>query len=261
MRGLVRSMDEQAVVDALSVGDPAKVVAAFDWQGYESALTTHGEHLAGEFMAAGHKAIGNVRLQKATAAATRLGMRFDLNNPRAIAWADQNAARLVVETSQLQQDAIRSIAVRSLSGEMDVHGAAGQIRGVVGLHSRYANAVYNHHTELLSSGFAPDKAAEMADRYAARLLSVRADTIARTEIMSAQSAGRTEGWQQAIDAGLVNAQTSTRQWAAASDDRTCLQCDDLDGEEVGLGDLFSDGTDAPPAHPDCRCVTLLVQQP
>ena len=33
----------------------------------------------------------------------------------------------------------------------------------------------------------------------------------------------------------------------------CPACEELDGETVGLDDEFSDGSDAPPKHPNCRC--------
>lgn len=234
---LALGMNEREVLAALRSGDRAAVVAAFDWPRFERALSVLSAHLSAA-VDVGGQAVG-------------LGIRFDLANPRAIAWSDQNAARLVVETSQLQQQAIRDIATRALTGEFDVRDAAQAIRGVVGLHTRYANAVFSYHLGLIEDGMGGDQAAMLADRYAVKLRNLRADTIARTEIMSAQNAGRREGWQQAMDAGLVSRQESRKQWLTTDDERTCPQCQALDSEIVGIDAVFSDGSPDPPAHPDC----------
>ena len=44
----------------------------------------------------------------------------------------------------------------------------------------------------------------------------------------------------------------------AYDERTCDECLELDGEEVPLKEAFSNGVDAPPFHPACRCTIYVV---
>jgi SPP1 gp7 family putative phage head morphogenesis protein len=70
-----------------------------------------------------------------------------------------------------------------------------------------------------------------------------AEMVARTETSRAMNAGvfvtyRAAGVEQIM-------------WVAAEDERTCPQCEELDGEVVALDGEFDDGITAPPAHPSC----------
>lgn len=79
----------------------------------------------------------------------------------------------------------------------------------------------------------------------------RAEVIARTESMMAANQGQREAWAQATDEGLLPADAQ-REWIATSG--ACPECDDLDGEVVGLDEEYpNDGGDGPPLHPNCRC--------
>jgi SPP1 gp7 family putative phage head morphogenesis protein len=78
----------------------------------------------------------------------------------------------------------------------------------------------------------------------------RAEMISRSETMNAANAGTLESFSQAQEAGLLPA-NATKQWIANSD--ACDDCQELDGEEVGLDEEFSSGDDAPGLHPNCRC--------
>ncbi len=77
----------------------------------------------------------------------------------------------------------------------------------------------------------------------------RADVIARTEVMDAANEGLAQGWAQAQEAGLLS-EDAQKEWIATSG--CCDDCDELDGERVGLDEDFSGGDD-PPLHPNCRC--------
>jgi SPP1 gp7 family putative phage head morphogenesis protein len=78
----------------------------------------------------------------------------------------------------------------------------------------------------------------------------RAEMISRSETMNAANAGTLESFSQAQEAGLLPA-NATKQWIANSD--ACDDCQELDGEEVGLDEEFISGDDAPGLHPNCRC--------
>lgn len=75
--------------------------------------------------------------------------------------------------------------------------------------------------------------------------SVRADMIARTETANAlvhvelEAADR-YGIQEKI-------------WRTSLDDRVDEICAGLEGERVGINEDFSDGSEGPPAHTNCRC--------
>ena len=79
----------------------------------------------------------------------------------------------------------------------------------------------------------------------------RAELIARTETIAASADGALASYQQGVDAGALDGYGLV--WIAELDERCCPACEDLDGEQIAFGDTFSDGEDAPPDHPDCRC--------
>ncbi len=80
----------------------------------------------------------------------------------------------------------------------------------------------------------------------------RALRIARTEVISGYAQGTLEGARQS---GVITA----KKWLTAGDDRVDEECamNEQDGA-VGLELLFSSGNEAPPVHPNCRCVIQLI---
>lgn len=73
-----------------------------------------------------------------------------------------------------------------------------------------------------------------------------AGTTALTELVRASSAAASSAYQQAGATAV--------QWMAENDEATCRVC--LDNEAQGeqpVGATWPDGSDAPPAHPSCRC--------
>lgn len=78
----------------------------------------------------------------------------------------------------------------------------------------------------------------------------RARVIARTEIARADSVGSLIGWDET---GLVTGKS----WLTAGDELVSDACESNAGQ--GRVDLFfdyGDGVQAPPEHPNCRCVIL-----
>jgi SPP1 gp7 family putative phage head morphogenesis protein len=86
---------------------------------------------------------------------------------------------------------------------------------------------------------------------------VRADTIARTEVVSASNAAAVEGFRQS---GVVKG----KQWLTVQDGSARDSHAAIDGQEVALGELFGNGLPAPGvAGPpeeviNCRCTVLPV---
>ncbi len=84
----------------------------------------------------------------------------------------------------------------------------------------------------------------------------RAGVIAATETMTAANEGQREMWDQAVESGQFPDGTE-KAWIATSG--CCDECDELDGEHVGLDEQYSgDGGDGPPLHPNCRCTEGIV---
>lgn len=76
----------------------------------------------------------------------------------------------------------------------------------------------------------------------------RAELIARTETRLAHSLGEIAGW---AESGVV----SKKIWLTAEDDRVSADCvANGDQGAIDLDEPFSSGAEAPPNHPNCRCV-------
>lgn len=203
-------------------------------------------------------------------ASLQAGIRFDQSDIRAIKWAEQRAGQFIVEISEEVRQQVRVLITRAIREQWTVERLAMYIRQVVGLHSRWARAVNNLYEQtlnnLLGQGIALPRAEAQAtvaaDKYHAKLLRTRAITIARTEVIGAQNAGRYLGWQQFM------AQTGTppsilrKRWLIGPDGwagiNVCDVCRSVGGVEVGINDLFPTGRLMPPAHPNCRCTAILI---
>jgi len=189
---------------------------------------------------------------------------FNYTDPRAMLFATTRAANLVTAVDQSTQIAIRQIIGRSFTDQVTVRQTAKILKNVVGLHPRWANAVYDFnlraYNDLLDQGLTPSKALDKADdlttKYHDRLVSARASMIARTEIQTAQNQGRYLGWTQASEQGLIDGAT-TKMWLTSPLD-PCDICQELSGEVVQWNQSFSGGFIVPPAHPNCRCVSVLI---
>jgi HK97 family phage portal protein len=84
--------------------------------------------------------------------------------------------------------------------------------------------------------------------------SVRAEMIARTEVLRASNFATTESYKQS---GVVKG----KEWLTAMDERTCPVCQPLDGQTVTLGRNFKTelgDVEYPPIHPQCRCTVIPV---
>ena len=199
---------------------------------------------------------------------------FDGRASRAEAWARQHVGGLVTNIVDEQLDLLRvTIADQIAAGNAPRVAAtriAGRITngtrqgGLIGLSAPQAGAVANARQEIadMNGGYfsrklrdrrfdglvrrsiADGKALSKADAdrisqsYSNRLLKHRANTIARTESITALRAGRREGIQQGIDAGAIDPSAVKRVWSATLDSRTREDHTSIHGSEV-------DGMNAP----------------
>lgn len=110
----------------------------------------------------------------------------------------------------------------------------------------------------------PAIAARAVTAYERRLLALRAETIARTEAMSALGAAQDEALRQAVESGSVQAFQIRRVWRSASDLRVRHTHRDLNGDSVGLDETFMSPSGATLRYPgdpsaptservNCRC--------
>ena len=189
---------------------------------------------------------------------------FNYTDPRAILYASTRSGSLITAIDESTRLAIRQTITRAFTDQITVNETAKILRDIVGLHPRWANAVYNYRirminnleTEGLTTARATNRADQLSARYRKTLVRARANMIARTEIQLAQNQGRYLGWQQAFEQGLVAGETK-KMWLTAPRD-VCDICLELSGKIVGWNQAFANGNLMPPAHPNCRCVSVLI---
>ena len=212
------------------------------------------------------------------AASTKLVGGFDTLNPAAISWAKNHSAVLVKDITDAQVEAIRNIIAKGQAGEYTVEAAGRQIRNVVGLDPRRAGALAKFDASLAervarmtAQGATPAKVSkalarseQAVDRYRSKLLASRAETIARTESISAAVEGQLQAWNQGVAHGKITA-TALKRWITTPDDRRCKTiCRPMNGVKVPVGQDFSTPAGmrkGPPAHPNCRCALGLLRGP
>lgn len=214
-------------------------------------------------------------------------LRFDLLNPEAVNWIAAYTFGLIREIADETRRGVQVILREAFQEGKDIPQQAREIRALVGLTERQAQAVVNFRRNLeqgteqslrevlgrarRDARFDPsiqraiDNATRlpqqqidrMVDRYSERLLRYRSETIARTESIRASSEGQRELWRQAEEQGLLNRARTRVKWLAAGDKRTCPIYMKLDKTTVPYGQGFGN-FDGPPAHPSCRCSAGLV---
>jgi predicted kinase len=182
-----------------------------------------------------------------------------------VEWAERRAGELITGISDSTREAIRRLLARSLRGEFTVFGLRSRILdgGLIGLLPQHAEAVESWREELLDQGLSEAEADEEANEYAGDLLKWRAETIARTEVLTAENEGEKAIWRESVDRGLLDPEEMERVWITSADERVCPICDPLEGAQVGIDEQWDTSvgpSDGPPLHPQCRCTAGLVER-
>ncbi len=168
-------------------------------------------------------------------------INYDQTNTRAVQWAAQNKLDLRGQITRDQEDTIRSVIVRGQQDGINPIEQARDIRQAIGLTAYQEGIVHNYRRELESGdymssldrqlldgrharaiesaaagrrSFSPDDVDRMVDNYRQAWIGYRAETIARTEGLRAAHEGTDELYQQAIDAGQVDARELEMTWVS-----------------------------------------------
>jgi len=219
--------------------------------------------------------------------------RFDLDDPRAKAWASAESGRLITNMADEQRAVMRDVVSRSFNANQTRQQMSNALREVLtttspgteygditsrliganvnGLTRQSERAVWNTMNrvadEVAARGITGEKALEQVrrqvDKHAEKLRKSRARTIARTELAMAAEEGRQQAWDQAADKGLINRATATKVWSASPMD-VCVICGRLQGTKQPMSGSWQTNAGTikhPPAHPNCRCTMVLVTDP
>ena len=175
----------------------------------------------------------------------------------ALGWARRYAADRVVEITADTRNAIRQRIEEGLEDGRGVDEVAAEVRQVIGLHSRWAEAVARRGRVLAADPLvSPAQRRVALDAYRDRLLDARARNIAHTELLTASNAGRMAGYEADAASGGLTVGAVEKVWLTAKDERICPICLPLNGVAVpGLegGWEVRPGVTVlhPPAHPSC----------
>ena len=215
------------------------------------------------------------------------GLNFNRASPAAVSYASMSAANMVTDMVDTQITAVRNIVAAAYKDGLtrpqttnrlikllnDMPAPRGTPAGLAGaanifgdatrgLTNRYAMAVYHRCEKIMASNptMTPKQLKTYANNYGRKLRASRARMIARTEMMRASNQGRLMGMIDAADRGLVNPVLAKKQWVTSRFD-VCPICVPLNGVAVGIKESFGSPGQAPPAHPNCRCVIRMLPDP
>lgn len=170
---------------------------------------------------------------------------FDVVKPDAVKEAEKSTTKLIVEMTKRQKKAIRIIITAAVKAGASMSQIAKILNDVVGLHSRWALAVYRYEEKLIASGVKVDVARKRSGSYYKRLLRKRRMMIARTETAIAQARGSIIGYKRL---GVRR----VRFYAAHG---ACANCAHMDNTIYLLRTAYG----VIPLHPNCRCDWLSIK--
>lgn len=268
---------EQELLKVVETGDPTSLINRLNLDEFKLSLRSSVIDSAG-----------------AAAPGIPLPVHFDLFNPYVARALQLSELTLLQGLKTEVQSGIRQALIAGARQGLNPVDVARGLRTVVGLSEKQVQSVANYR-QLLTGGAAGqplrealsretrdgrwdktilnairDKAALPTDsvdaqvkRFEERLLKQRAETVARTESISALWHGQHLVWQQAIAEGKVQQSALRRFWYVAKDVRVCPYCLEivaLNPDGVAFDQPFQtpDGvTMGPAAHKRCRCVVFI----
>lgn len=261
------TVDVVAVEAALAAHDTAAVVALVPLDTFAEALEAILPDLEA-VSAAAHRATADalpatiaeaVTPAEAEAIGERLAISFDELSPAVIQAIRDHGAALVREVTEETRAAITEAIERAYVEGLHPRQAANAIAEIVGLTRRQAAAVERYRAALDAEGRDAAQVDRMVARFTRRLLTRRAQLIARTETNRAMNLGRRGTWRDLVLQGLLDPARWRRQWLTVLPaPGVCPICAPRDGTTATIDGTYADDLDGPPAHPACRCSEVLV---
>jgi SPP1 gp7 family putative phage head morphogenesis protein len=182
------------------------------------------------------------------------GFVFDPGAQAVNDWIEQHGTELAVNLSETQHRGLQAVIQQAANGAFGPDELARVIRPLIGMAPRNMKACERYYEGLRKEGMRANEALKRAMNYAATAHRARAQSIARTELVSAFNRGAHESILQAQQQGYIS--KVKKRWLTAEDERVCDVCGPMDGIAVGQDEDFPGGYDLPGAHPMCRCVVV-----
>jgi hypothetical protein len=284
--------------------DIATAIRALNIEG--PAFNPMLDEIAKAFNGGGNSTIGDLPPIN-SADGFRIVLRFDARNLTAEAWLREHSSTMIREIVDDQINAIRAVmadgSARGLSSRALAADIIGRINpatgqrtgGILGLTSTQAEWVKAYRAELASldgnaltralrdrrydkmlrkaiDGEKPLPAAtvdNMVTSYENRALRYRAETIARTESLTAYQGGADEAMRQSIASGKIDARLVDAKWHTLMDGRERDSHGAMNGQIQPWGTSFVSGAGNRLAYPGdpsapaserigCRCSKTFV---
>lgn len=231
-----------------------------------------------------------------TAAASGLVTRFNMLNPGTASYLNKYRASRILELTKETRRSVEGIIRSSIVAGQNPMATAREVKRLVGLTEKQADAVRNYRTLLETGdltalnralrdkrfdgtlraavrdgkGIPAGKINTMVDAYERKYIKYRAETIARTESIRVLSAGRQQLWEQMQEEGKVQAGEIRRFWVPTYDARlrdAHAAIPGMNPEGVGMNEpfqsplgpiMFPGDPDADPANTiNCRCYDFI----
>ena len=245
-----------AVQAAISTGNIERVVDTFPWEATAFTLS--------QTVSAFKRAIKG-DIGKGFPKTGFVG-RFDYTDPRSTEYALKQSAKLVTNMTGQMKDRVREVVGRAFTENIPVYDTAKELRSVINLTKRQELTLgkFNdlNRARLMDEGLSgrklETKLSELTDRQYKKMISQRSKVIARNEILEAESAGRSLGFEQSVEQGWASP-VSMKRWSTSTDERTCTICMPMNGMSVQWNRYFPNGVFDPPAHIMCRCSISLLE--
>ncbi len=279
----LRDQNALEAVDArLAAGDIQGVIREVQTAAERYAADTHAAYITG-----GQKAASWLDAQTASSI-----IRFDVQNSRAVTYAQQQQRQLIAGLTQESRQVVQRVIVDGIRNGDNPLETARNLRDSIGLAPSQADAVASYRRALESGDYRnaisralsdgrtdrsleaalrngtaidPSRIDAMVERYRQNMIGYRAQVIARTESLRAVHAGTHELYRQAVDNGDVDADQLTRSWVHTGHGKDSRPGHiQMNGQTRGPFDPFDspDGAqlmypgdpDAPPDETvQCRC--------
>jgi SPP1 gp7 family putative phage head morphogenesis protein len=156
--------------------------------------------------------------------------------------AEERGANLIVQIRRELREQIRDIIAEGIDYGLPATDIAAEIASPIPLNARQRAAVRRFAERGAS--------AKQIARYMDELRWARALMVARTEVSGAIHRARLD---------LAKRAERDLMWSTADDELVCPICEPLDRTTASPGEEFAPDITSPPAHPNCRCTTILVE--
>lgn len=251
-------LDMQNLVAALERGDIDSAAAIIDQLKVDESLEDAKQSLKAAV------------LSVADEAARELGevlgadLTFDMLNPAALQELEQFGAGMVTNVKPETIEGIRKVLVDAYAEGKSPSEVAREIRDSIGLTVRDAQQKVKLYQEWIDSGMSVAEANEKLEKWVAKKIKDRAETIATYELKYAGNRGQEMMWEAAAQNGLLDPDKTMRQWILTNDEHLCALCSEMVGDrafariggpwDTPKGDVYTPQD----IHVRCRCAERLV---